>query len=74
MSDDVERKQTQREGLSQASAPMTSRRAQVWAGMMRYLTGEAVREHDKAEKERSGGASRTREEREDEQDQGSGSS
>lgn len=72
MSDDVERKQTQREGLSQASAPMTSRRAQVWAGMMRYLTGEAVREHDKADKERSG--SGPREVREDEQDKGTGSS
>lgn len=51
---DVERKQAQQEAMSQASAPMTSRRAAVWAGMMRYLTGESVREHDKAEKERAG--------------------
>jgi hypothetical protein len=51
---DTEGKRAQREALSQATRPMTSRRAEVWAGMMRYLSGEARREHDKAEQERGG--------------------
>lgn len=51
---DTEGKRTQREAMSQAATPMTSRRAEVWSGLMRYLTGESRREHDRAEKERGG--------------------
>jgi Spy/CpxP family protein refolding chaperone len=51
---DTEGKRAQREALSNAATPMTSRRAEVWAGMMRYLTGEARREHEKADQERGG--------------------
>lgn len=49
---DVEDKRTEQEALSQAAAPMTSRRADVWSAMMRYLSGEAAREQSRADKER----------------------
>jgi hypothetical protein len=52
---DVEDKRTEQEARSQATAPMTSRRAEVWSAMMRYLSGEAAREQSRAEKERSRG-------------------
>jgi hypothetical protein len=51
---DVEGKRTQREAQAQAGAPMTSRRVEIWAAMMRYLSGEAAREHGQAEEERAG--------------------
>lgn len=49
-----EQRRTEQEALPQAAKPMTSRRAEVWSAMMRYLSGEATREHKLAESERSG--------------------
>lgn len=49
---DFERKRTQHEAQTDAAAPMSSRRAEVWAAMMRYLSGEASREHRQPEDER----------------------
>jgi hypothetical protein len=49
---DVEGKRAQRDAQSEATAPMTRRRAQVWNGLMRYLSGEAVREQARAAADR----------------------
>lgn len=53
MMSDFERKRTQREAQTGAAAPMSSRRAEVWAAMMRYLSGEAARENVRSADERA---------------------
>lgn len=53
---DMESRRAQHEAQARAATPATSRRAQVWAGLMHYLSGEAVRHHEQAEKERTNGA------------------
>lgn len=53
---DIESRRAQRDSQAGAVTPMTSRRAQTWAGLVHYLSGEAVRQHEQADKER---ASRT---------------
>lgn len=51
----IEEKQAQQEALAGTPLPMSSRRANLWAGMMRYMAAEAMHEHAEAEKERREG-------------------
>ena len=49
---DLENRQAEREAMeTSATAPPSSRRADIWAGMMRYLSGEANREKRREQRE-----------------------
>jgi hypothetical protein len=48
---DLEKSRAQRESLDAAtSAVPSSRRSDIWSGLMRYLSGEVVRERKRSDR------------------------